>query len=187
MSFLASLRPLLRGSASVSITLAPAANDGLSILIQPKLEKFDADTSDAARAALQAALARPVRLVIPSDADVDAEFVAALTRVNDARAPVSDDLQRYLDGLAQAQQSAKIEAGKSAAKAKGSTAKPSTTPTKPAAPTESSASESTDDANDDDEAQDGNEASAVAPSEASAQDAVSPASAVPGAASTLFD
>lgn len=118
MTILASLRPVLRGSASVTLTLTAAPNDALDVLVTSKLAVVDPDTADAARAALQAALALPLRLTIPAGSDPDAVFAAALTRYDTARAPVMDDLQALLDALAQAQQAAKASAKKPAAPAK---------------------------------------------------------------------
>lgn len=114
MSFLSSIKPLLRGSSTVAVTISQSDN-GMNLLIQPKLEKHDPDTSDEALAALQAALAHPVRITIPADADPDAALAAALSRVNEHRAPVQDDLETYLDSLVQAQQEAKAAAEKKAA------------------------------------------------------------------------
>ena len=194
MSFLSSLRPLLRGSASITITLAATADDGLSVVVLPKLDQCDPDTSDAARAALQAALARPIRLVIPAGADPDAEFNTALLRINEARAPVVDDLREYLDSLSQAQQTAKIES------AKKETKKPAKEPAKkpapssaPSAPADSTATQNPDD----DDAADGSDASSRSeapasdasstPPYASAADAISATTPAPAAAASLFD
>lgn len=81
MSFLASLKPLMRGSASLTVTLTAAANDALTVVIQPKLANVEPDTTDAVRAALQAALARPVCLTIPEGVDPDAELLTTPARL----------------------------------------------------------------------------------------------------------
>lgn len=197
MPFLSSLRPLLRGSASVAITLAVAADDALSVVVTPKLDQCDPDTTDAARAALQAALARPIRLLIPAGTDPDAEFAAALSRINDARAPVVDDLREYLDTLSQAQQTAKIESAKKDAKKDAK--KPGKEPSKPSAAAPTTAAAPAPEAHDakpeQDEADDAQDdtgapttaAPTAAPVYASAADAISASSPAPAAAASLFD
>lgn len=191
MTFLSSLRPLLRGSASVTLTLAAAADEGLSVVILPKLDQCDPDTTDAARAALQAALARPIRLVIPAGTDPDAEFTAALLRVNEARAPVVDDLRDYLDSLSQAQQTAKIESSKREAKkpAKEPTKKPGPAAAPSPAASDTAAQDQDDDATggDDEAASEGQSAATPQPAYASAADAISATTPAPAAAASLFD
>lgn len=193
MSFLASLKPLMRGSASLTVTLTAAANDALTVVIQPKLANVEPDTTDAVRAALQAALARPVCLTIPEGVDPDAELLTALTRVNEHRAPVADDLRDYLDGLAQAQQTAKLEAQKAAekktaaskpapAKGKGKSATAATTP-----PANVESAE--DEADDGDEAAATNDATPDADAaSASPVPSVAPTTPIaPAPAANLFD
>ena len=187
MSLLSNLRPLLRGNASIAITLSAASNDGLTVLIQPKLLHIDTSTTDPVRSALQAALAQPIRLVIPADADPDAVLANALQRVNTVRAPMVDDLQTYLDGLAQAALEAKVEAEKAAEKkktAKNPAAKPAGKAGTKAAPV--SAAASADDEEDDGEGTDtgGSTAEQSAPAPATA---AAPSEPAPLATASLFD
>lgn len=191
MSFLASVRPILRGSASITITMSAAPNNALALLVSSKLENFDAETADPARAALQAALALPMRIVIPAEADPDAEFVAAVRRFDAARSPVMDDLQSLLDTLAQAQQTAK------AATAKKAAASSKATPATPAKKggdikPDSSAAQSASGGEEGDDASNAaasgtTSAQAGDDGSAASTDAVSPASPVPASAGSLFD
>jgi hypothetical protein len=187
MSFLASVRPILRGSASITITMTAAANDALSLLVSSKLETFDPETTDPALAALQAALALPVRIVIPAGADADKEFVAALGRYDTSRSPVMDDLQSLLDTLAQAQQAAKAATAKKAAAASKAM---QATPAKKSRDTKSDAAVSQDVSGD----EDGQDASDAATSEHTADDGdgaladpASPLSPPSASAAALFD
>jgi PRTRC genetic system protein E len=189
MSFLTSLRPIMRGSSSITVTLTTAPNDALAVLVTSKLDQFDPETTDTGRAALQAALALPLRIVIPSGADADAEFLQAMTRYQSARAPALDDLQNVLDTLAQAQQAAKA----AAASKKPAAAKPAATkPAKASAPPKPADGASGDTA--DGDADEGNdevsaevEGGATTGAEPTSSGDLSPVSPAPAAASSLFD
>lgn len=182
MPFLASLHPLLRGASSVTITLSAAANDATSVLICSKLDKFDPDATDKAVAELQAALVRPLRIVIPAGADLDAEFDAALNRYEAARTPVMEDLQIALDALSQAQQAAKAAAKKPApTKPDAKPAKAAATPAPKASP--ATGEEGSEDVGDDA----GADQSPALGSPAADTTAVSTASPAPAAADSLFD
>lgn len=118
MSLIASLRPLLKGSASVELVLAEEGGK-LTALIKPKLREMDADTTDPEKARLQAALARPFKLVFSTD-NPDAELALALSSMDNARSGSVDAMQRYIDDQAQARASAEL-ARKKKAEAKSST------------------------------------------------------------------
>ena len=123
MNFLAALSPLLTGSKSVTITLTREQTGALAALIVSTLGTFDPDTTDPAVSTLQAALAKPLRIVLPAQ-DPDAVFAAALTEYAGARTGALSDLQAHLDALAQAQQAAKDAAAKAQADARAKAKKP---------------------------------------------------------------
>ena len=112
MSLLASLRPLLRGAASIEVVLYDE-NGTLTALIKPKLLKVDEDTTDPELAKLQAALSRPLKLGLTSD-DPDAELATALDMMAKARVQNQDALQRYAEDQQQAGAAAEIERQKKA-------------------------------------------------------------------------
>ncbi|WP_395792507.1 hypothetical protein [Aquimonas sp.] len=128
MNFLASLVPLLGGSKSVSLTLSREPTGELAVLIVSTLSTFDPDASDPAVSTLQAALAKPLRVVLPAQ-DPDRAFVEALTVYAGARTGVLTDLQAQLDALAQAQQAAKDAATKTQAETKAKAKSPKATNT----------------------------------------------------------
>ena len=174
MNFLAALSPLLTGSKSVTITLTREQTGALAALIVSTLGTFDPDTTDPAVSTLQAALAKPLRIVLPAQ-DPDAAFAAALAGYAGVRAAVLSDLQAQLDALAQAQQAAKDAAAKAQAEARAKAKKP-----KAATP---AATASTPPDDDDAEAEEEGASTAELPAAATA----TPPSAagVPAAASTL--
>jgi len=188
MTFLNSVRPLLKGSASITITMSAAADNAIALLVTSRLETFDPETVDPARAALQAALALPMRVVIPAGADVDAEFISTITRYDNARAPVVDELQTLLDTLAQAQHAAKAEqAAKTEKAAKASQAKKADkNPAKKATATAATEDSDSECASDDEATGEGDaEASGGAASDAT--QLVSDKSPAPAPALALFD
>lgn len=113
MTLLANTRPLLRGAEALTITVSESAG-ALSVLITSRLSGFAPDTTDPALAVYQAALAKPVRILIPEGTlDPDAALADALRSLTDARTPVVDQMQGYLDDLKQT--AAAAEAAKKAA------------------------------------------------------------------------
>lgn len=141
MSLLASLRPLLKGAASVEIVLYDE-NGTLTALIKPKLLKVDESTTDPELAKLQAALSRPLKLGLTSD-DPDSELATALDLMSKARVQNQDALQRYAEDQQQASAAAEQERQKkaSAAKKGADTPKPTGKATKSSTSTKSTTTE----------------------------------------------
>jgi hypothetical protein len=171
MHFLASLAPLLGGSKHVTATISREPSGALAVLLVSTLDRFDPEAIDPAVATLQAALAKPLRVVLPAEAP-DEAFAAALTDYAGARTAVLTDLQAQLDALAQAQQAAKDAAAKAQAEARAKAKKPKAATPVPAA----SAA-----ADEEDEDEGTNEAAVPQAS----VPAPMPAGTVPAAASTL--
>lgn len=113
MSLIQSLRPLLRGAASITITLSEEKGT-LVALLQPKMLTVE-DTADAELATLQAALSRPVKVGFSDTAgDLDAALLNAIGVVASSRNDNLDALDRYREAQAEAANTAKIERDKKA-------------------------------------------------------------------------
>ena len=110
MSFLSSCATLLAGASSIKITLQTNADKALVVQVFPKIEKAKADEPDETIAKRAAALAFPIKVVIPEGEDPDAAFMAQLTKVDEHRAPLASDLERYLETLDEARNQAKLAA-----------------------------------------------------------------------------
>lgn len=108
MSFLSSCATLLAGASSIKITLQTNADKALVVQVFPKIEKAKADETDETIAKLAAALAFPIKVVIPEGEDPDAAFTAQLMKVDEHRAPLASDLERYLETLDEARNQAKL-------------------------------------------------------------------------------
>lgn len=173
MNFLAALSQLLTGSKSVTLTLTREPSGELAALIVSTLGNFDPEAADPAVATLQAALAKPLRIVLPAQ-EPDAAFAAALNSYAAAREAVLTDLQAQLDALAQAQQAAKDSAAKAQAEARTKAKKPKPSLPAPAEP-------SSDDAGAENEEEGADD---PAPPQASVPTPTPPAAA-PAAASSL--
>jgi hypothetical protein len=127
MSLIQSLRPLLRGAASITLTLSEDKG-GLVALLQPKMLNVE-ETTDAELATLQAALSRPVKIGFSdTEGDLDAELLKALGVVANSRQDNLDALDRYREAQAEAANTAKIAREK-----KAQPAAPAKTGGKPAA------------------------------------------------------
>lgn len=193
MSLLASLRPLLKGAASVEIVLYEE-NGTLTALIKPKLLKVDESTTDPELAKLQAALSRPLKLGLTGD-DPDAELATALEMMAKSRVQNQDALQRYAEDQQQAAAAAEQERQKKAeaakktesTKATGKTTKASGSK-KPASSEAAPLPQGTDDAGSDEVADAGSEGQpdASASGEGGAQPETTTAAAAPQSG-TLFD
>ena len=148
MSLIQSLRPLLRGAASITLTLSEDKG-ALVALLQPRMLNVE-DTADAELATLQAALSRPVKIGFSdTEGDLDAAVLSAIGVVATSRQDNLDALDRYREAQAEAANAAKIErekkaapaatpAGKTAAKGGAATPAPEPAPL-PAATTAESA------------------------------------------------
>jgi hypothetical protein len=106
MSLINALRPILRDSSAITLTISVVEN-ATCVLVVPRRVKHDPDTTDVSLATLQAALAQPIRILIPNGEDADQAVCDALLRINEHRSRVQNDLESYLDDLAKAQAEAK--------------------------------------------------------------------------------
>lgn len=149
MSFLNTIRPILRGSDSVTLTITGTPEGSIAVVLTSRITQCDPDTTDASRAALQAALALPLRIVIPACEDADAALQAALQRYEQSRAPVVDALQSLLDSLTEAK---RVADEARAAKSKKTATTTTTTKPKASTPKPASASAAANDDDDDSDA-----------------------------------
>lgn len=117
MSFLQDLHALLHGSESVSVTISKPSVSNTEILITSKLSGVDPDTKDPRRAALQSALAMPLRIVVAAGTDIDAAFESAMSRYTAARIPAIDSLSDIAGKLATVTKAAKSPAPQKAGSA----------------------------------------------------------------------
>jgi PRTRC genetic system protein E len=116
MPFLANLAPLLKGASEVTLKIS-AVDGGLSVVVIPRLEEFDPDTTDEGLAVLQAALSKPFHFRVPEGQDPDQLLADALNSIGGARAPVVDEIARYREQMADAKTSAQQSSAKKAEKA----------------------------------------------------------------------
>jgi len=107
MTLIAGMRPLLKGAASICITLSEEKGC-LVALIQPRMLNIDESTEDSELAVLQAALSRPVRIGLPPDGDPDAALADALRMIAGSRSTNLDSLQAYREAQSEAQNAAKL-------------------------------------------------------------------------------
>ena len=132
MHLLRNLRPLMHQASVVKLTLSMQAGHMVA-LIEPSMIGLDPDTTDPELAALQKALARPLRLTFDPDGDPDLELAQALTVMNKARAPNLLALDNFRDAQAEANTTATVARASKPPKA---------TTTTPAAPARSARSSS---------------------------------------------
>lgn len=136
MSFLNSLKPLLKGQSEVTLTLK-RTDKGYSLLVIPKLAEMEPETNDEELAHLQAVLALPFFITASEDADLDDQMASAIALFDAERQPELSAIEQYREAKA----AAKAEAARVAAEAKSKTKsaqKPAktttTTPAKAPAP-----------------------------------------------------
>ncbi|KZC32589.1 MULTISPECIES: hypothetical protein [unclassified Rhodanobacter] len=134
MTFLNTLKPVLRGQSAVTFRLTATEEGGFRLLVTPSLQGIDADTDDVELAHLQALLAAPFTLALPAGADLDQALADAVAQFQSLREPKLNELDALRARMAAADADAKKradeakEAAKDAAKAKA--AKGKTAPAK---------------------------------------------------------
>lgn len=138
MSFLNSLKPVLRGQTDITLRVT-GGPEGIKIVVTPRLADIKPETGDAELAHLQALLSLPFAITLAADADLDSELARAVSEYHAIREPKLDALDAFRETVKQAEADAakrKAEADK-AKKASGKTttkASPAAKPEKAAPP-----------------------------------------------------
>jgi hypothetical protein len=141
MSFLNSLKPVLRGQTDITLRVS-RDGDGVRILVIPRLEGIEPETKNDELGTLQAILSQAFGITLPFDADLDVELARNIDGYHAIRQPKLDALDEFRESVKRADAAAakrkaeQIEADK-AKKASGKTptkAAPAAKPEK-AAPT----------------------------------------------------
>jgi len=122
MSFLNRVAPFLREKSEITLTVRrePA---GIRVTVIPRLDDLDPDTKDEAKAAFQAAFARPCSVVLPPDSDLDARFTETLETVARGASRTFDELTAYREAVEAELASARKAVSEKNAKHKVATAK----------------------------------------------------------------
>jgi len=122
MNLLSLAIPLLEGASSLVLRLSKQKGH-VVVLVEPHMLNIDQNTTDEGRAALQAALSRPFKLVVPEGGDPDAALAEALSKLAAERAPNVTSLSTYIEAQRSAASVAKqtSKTGKGDKGAKGAT------------------------------------------------------------------
>ena len=110
--FLSTIKPLMRGTSAITLTISSTPDGAMCVLLQPALEQMDAETADQTLAELQRALVRPLRVLIPGDIDPDAAFAEVFTDVAQSREQAIDQLAQYREHMAEAANQARLAQSK---------------------------------------------------------------------------